>query len=90
MSFVALDSAKTLSPVPRLLKLTLALFYACSTLTNQAQRTYRFQFVNSANLSLSLLALDLLLVSRFRCSTALGDLRGEHSTHSALLTIYFV
>ena len=31
MSFVALDSANTLNPVPRLLNLTLALFYACST-----------------------------------------------------------
>ena len=31
MSFVALDSANTLNPVQRLLKLTLDLFYACST-----------------------------------------------------------
>ena len=86
---MALDSANTLNPVPRLLKLTLALFYACSTLTKSSSKDLQI-FVNSANLSLSLLALDLLLVSRFRCSTALGDLRGEHSTHSALLTIDFV
>ena len=38
LSFVALDSANTLSPVPRLLKLTLALFYACSTLTKSSSK----------------------------------------------------
>ena len=52
LSFAALDSAKTLSPVPRLLKLTLALFYACSTfdLIKLKGPTVSFLIVNSANL----------------------------------------
>ena len=73
MSFVALDSAKTLSPVPRLLKLTLALFYACSTFDLIKLKGPTI-FVNSANLLVVSPRIRFALGDSFRCSTALENL----------------
>ena len=76
---MALDSAKTLSPVPRLLNLTLALFYACSTfdLIKLKGPTIFVILLIALTSWLSLLAFVLLLAIRFVVQPLLEILRGD-------------
>ena len=74
LSFAALDSAKTLSPVPRLLKLTLALFYARSTLTKSSSKDLQFSFISLIALTCVCLSFcDFTLGDSFCCSAALEN-----------------
>ena len=76
---MALDSANTLNPVPRLLKLTLALFYACSTLTKSSSKDLQiFQF--DLLIALTWVCLSSRSICSwwfvFCCSVTLGTLGG--------------